>query len=170
VSEQRERGPLPRRGAPLALPSTIAVALLGPAAGMPKPGGEAAFEEDRAMAGKKKHEIRMSRAYEPPGPDDGCRVLVDRIWPRGIHKEELRLDAWLKDMAPSTALRKWFNHEPDKWDRFKERYFAELDGRPEAVGRLVEMRSAGTLTLVFGSRETRYNNAVAIKDYLERHE
>ncbi len=120
------------------------------------------------MTGEKKTEIRLSRAYEPPGPDDGCRVLIDRIWPRGVHKDELRLDAWLKELAPSTALRKWFNHEPDKWDRFKERYFAELDGQPEAVGPASRLCREGTVTLVFGSKERRYNNAVALKTYLER--
>ena len=120
------------------------------------------------MTGGKKAEIRLSRAYEPPGTDDGSRVLIDRVWPRGVYKNALRLDAWLKELAPSTALRKWLDHDPDKWAQFQERYAQELDGEPEAVSRLLALCREGKVTLVFGSKERRYNNAVALKAYLER--
>ena len=112
--------------------------------------------------------IRLKRAYDPPAKADGRRVLVDRVWPRGVSKDRLRLDAWLKEAAPSPALRKWFDHDPAKWNAFKDRYFRELDQRPEAVERLLAICRDGTVTLVFGAKNTRYNNAVALKAYLER--
>jgi len=112
-------------------------------------------------------QIWLRRAYEPPGERDGVRVLVDRVWPRGVRKETAAIDHWLKDVAPSTALRQWFGHEPHKWDEFKRRYFRELDGRAEAVARLRELVGRGRVTLVFGARDERHNNAVALKEYLE---
>lgn len=111
--------------------------------------------------------IRMKRAYEKPAADDGFRVLVDRVWPRGVTKERLRADLWLKDLAPSTELRKWFGHDPKKWNDFKRRYFKELESHPEEVRLLREKMREGQVTLVFGSREERFNNAEAIKEYLE---
>lgn len=114
--------------------------------------------------------IRTARAYDPPDPNEGCRVLVDRVWPRGIRKDELCIEIWLKELAPSTALRKWFNHDPAKWNRFKERYFAELDRhQPEAVAHLLSLCHKGTVTLVFGSKEKSLNNAEALKIYLEKY-
>lgn len=97
-------------------------------------------------------------------------MLVDRVWPRGVGKEDLRLDAWLKEIAPTAPLRRWFDHDPEKWPEFKRRYGAELAGRSETRQALREMEHQvrkGRVTLVFGARETRYNNAVALKEYLE---
>lgn len=119
------------------------------------------------MAERDVQNIRVRRAYEAASPDDGQRVLVDRIWPRGVSKDALAIDAWLKDAAPSSALRKWFGHDPAKWDGFKERYFRELDDRPEVVGDLRSRCAGGPLTLVYSARDTRHNNAVALKAYLE---
>jgi uncharacterized protein YeaO (DUF488 family) len=112
--------------------------------------------------------IAVKRAYEPPAKDDGRRILVDRVWPRGISRDDLRIEAWLKDLAPSTGLRKWFGHDPEKWAEFKERYAAELEHQPEAVRQLRELARAGRITLVFGARDVRHNNAEALKEYLER--
>ena len=115
-------------------------------------------------------QLRFKRVTEAPSEGDGARVLVDRLWPRGQSKDKLHLDAWLKDIAPSDALRKWFNHEPEKWPGFRERYAKELDANPEAVQGLQEiLREHGTVTLLFGSREARYNNAVALSEYMKRH-
>jgi uncharacterized protein YeaO (DUF488 family) len=113
-------------------------------------------------------EIQLKRAYDPPAPGDGRRVLVDRIWPRGIARDELRIEAWLKDLAPSAGLRKWFGHDPNKWAEFKKRYARELEERPEALAQLVELAKAGRVTLVFGAKDTEHNNAVALKEHLER--
>ena len=112
--------------------------------------------------------IELKRVYDPPAASDGRRVLVDRIWPRGISKDDLRIDAWLKDLAPSDGLRKWFGHDPSKWDEFKKRYRTELKQHPEALAELLESARAGQLTLVFGARDTEHNNAVALKEELER--
>jgi uncharacterized protein YeaO (DUF488 family) len=112
--------------------------------------------------------IGLKRAYDPPAASDGHRVLVDRVWPRGITKDALRLDAWLKDLAPSTALRKWFAHDPKKWEEFRARYFRELDGQRPAVDDLGRRARRGRVTLVFAARDAERNNAVALKDYLER--
>ena len=112
--------------------------------------------------------IDLKRAYEPPAASDGWRVLIDRIWPRGIAKEDLQVDAWLKDAAPSAELRKWFGHDPKKWDEFKQRYARELDQRRDAIEQLVERARTGRVTLVFGARDTAHSNAAALKEYLER--
>ncbi len=111
--------------------------------------------------------IRVKRAYEPPAPGDGARYLVDRVWPRGCRKEELKLDGWMKDVAPTASLRKWFGHDPNKWREFRERYERELRGRAEAWRPLVEIARKGKLTLVFGARDPLHNNAVALKKFLE---
>jgi len=112
--------------------------------------------------------IRLKRAGVAPEDNDGFRVLVDRLWPRGFSKEQLRLDAWAKDVAPSTALRQWFNHEAGKWPGFKERYFAELSSRKEQIASLMGQARDERITLIYASREDRYNNAVALKEYLEQ--
>jgi len=112
--------------------------------------------------------IQMKRAYEKPAAGDGFRVLIDRIWPRGVTRENLKADLWLKDVAPSTELRKWFGHDPKKWDEFRKRYFKELDSHSEEIRLLRGKMQRGPLTLVFGSKEERFNNAEAIKEYLER--
>ena len=112
--------------------------------------------------------IDLKRAYDPPAKSDGYRVLVDRVWPRGIAKDELRIDRWLKDLAPSTNLRKWFGHDPAKWDEFRRRYARELDERSDVLDELAERARAGHVTLVFGARDAEHNNAVALKEHLER--
>lgn len=113
-------------------------------------------------------QIRLKRAYEEPSNQDGCRVLVDRLWPRGVSKEGAKIDLWLKGIAPSDELRKWFGHDPSKWEEFKKRYFAELNERAESVEELREKAGNGRLTLVFGARDEVRNNAVALKEYLEK--
>ncbi|HET9265990.1 MAG TPA: DUF488 family protein [Vicinamibacterales bacterium] len=110
--------------------------------------------------------LKLKRAYEPGSRSDGTRVLVERLWPRGLSRKTLRIDAWLKDVGPSTGLRQWFSHDPDKWPRFRSRYFRELDSRPEAWRPIVSAARRGTVTLVYSSRDTTHNNAVALKDYL----
>ena len=113
-------------------------------------------------------QIRLKRAYEAPGSQDGTRVLVDGLWPRGVSKGEADIDRWLRDIAPSKALRKWFDHDPEKWKEFKRRYHRELDTeRQEAAAELKEIAQRGRVTLVFGSKDEEHNNAVALKEYLE---
>jgi uncharacterized protein YeaO (DUF488 family) len=120
------------------------------------------------MAANPRPGIKLKRAYETSSVSDGRRVLVDRVWPRGISKSELRLDEWAKDLAPSPALRKWFGHDPSKWKTFKRQYFRELDGRPAAVVRIDALRRGRRLTLVYAAKEERHNNAIALKECLER--
>jgi uncharacterized protein YeaO (DUF488 family) len=112
--------------------------------------------------------IELKRAYDPPARSDGRRVLVDRVWPRGIAKDEIKIDAWLKDLAPSTGLRKWFAHDVARWQEFKRRYFDELATRAETVDALIAQASAGRVTLVFAASDREHSNAVALKEYLER--
>jgi uncharacterized protein YeaO (DUF488 family) len=112
--------------------------------------------------------VRVKRAYEAPSKADGYRVLVDGIWPRGVSKAALAADEWRRDLAPSTALRKWFAHDPAKWREFKRRYFRELDRRPDAVGRLAALAKRKRITLLFGAKDEECNNALALKEYLDR--
>lgn len=112
-------------------------------------------------------QIRLKRAYEAPGRQDGTRVLVDRLWPRGVKKVDAEIDHWLRDLAPSTELRKWYGHDPKRWPEFRRRYFLELKANPKPVRQLRELAGEGRVTLVFSSREERYNNAVALKAFLE---
>ena len=112
--------------------------------------------------------IGLKRAYDPPAAGDGYRVLVDRVWPRGITKDALKLDAWLKDLAPSTALRQWFGHDPERWNAFRERYFRELDGHGPALEELARRAGQCQVTLVFAASDAEHNNAVALKEYLNR--
>jgi len=121
------------------------------------------------LARKMRLLLKLKRAYDAPAKSDGCRLLVDRLWPRGVSKNELRLDDWLKEVAPSAGLRKWFGHDPAKWRAFKDRYFRELDEQSEAIERLLARSRAGTVTLVFGAKDVQHNDAVALKEYLERH-
>ncbi|HEX5385605.1 MAG TPA: DUF488 domain-containing protein [Gemmatimonadales bacterium] len=113
-------------------------------------------------------EFRLKRAYEAPDRADGRRFLVERLWPRGVRKADLRLDAWLKDVAPSPALRRWFGHDPAKWAEFKRRYFAELRAHDEALAPLREAARHGPVTLVYGARDTEHNAALALREYLAR--
>ena len=112
--------------------------------------------------------IRLKRAYDPPARNDGYRVLVDRVWPRGVTKEALSVNDWFKDLAPSTPLRKWFGHEPAKWTEFQRRYFRELDEHPDLIRNLAGRAKDSGITLVFAARDTEHNNAVALKNYLCR--
>jgi len=112
--------------------------------------------------------ICTRRAYEPPGSADGRRVLVDALWPRGVSRETLRIDEWRREVAPSAGLRKWFGHDPDKWEGFCERYFAELDEKPGAWRPMLAAARAGRVTFVFGARDEVHNNAVALRVYLLR--
>lgn len=111
-------------------------------------------------------DIRVKRVYSAPTVDDGCRVLVDRIWPRGMTKARLQADLWLKQVAPSTELRKWFDHDPEKWEAFKQRYRAELDAQSEALDHLLEQAVNRRLTLLFAAQDMDCNQAVALRDYL----
>ncbi len=111
--------------------------------------------------------IRIKRAYESASEDDGCRILVDRLWPRGISKVKAKIDYWLKELAPSTKLRHWYGHDPEKWSEFKSRYFSELDANPELLKELLDYIRKGTVTFVYSSKEQYLNNAVALKEYVE---
>jgi len=111
--------------------------------------------------------IKVKRVYDPVEPDDGRRFLVERLWPRGVKKDALRLDGWLKEVAPSDRLRRWFGHDPRKWEAFRQRYFAELEARPEAWRPLLEAARMGTVTLLFSARDIAHNNAVALREFLE---
>ncbi|MGB7755213.1 MAG: DUF488 domain-containing protein [Salinisphaera sp.] len=112
--------------------------------------------------------IRLKRVYEEAADDDGYRVLVDRIWPRGVSKDKAKLDVWLKELAPSNELRRWFGHDRERWDEFSAAYRAELDeGDGQRLEELREHARNGRLTLLFAARDTQYNNAVVLADYLE---
>jgi uncharacterized protein YeaO (DUF488 family) len=111
-------------------------------------------------------DLMVKRIYEPPAPDDGQRVLVDRLWPRGVSKEHAALALWLKEIAPSDELRKWFGHEPARWAEFQERYRAELDRNDEAVAQLRALLRHGKMTLLYGAHDETHNNAVALAGYL----
>lgn len=110
-------------------------------------------------------DIRTRRAYDDMAKDDGYRVLIDRLWPRGVTKDKLELDDWCKDVAPSDALRKWFGHDPDKWDEFQRRYQKELDDC-DAVADLIERVKKGRVTLIYGAKDETHNNAQVLRDYL----
>jgi uncharacterized protein YeaO (DUF488 family) len=114
--------------------------------------------------------VKLKRAYEPPSRGDGYRVLVERLWPRGIRKQNLEIDGWMKEVAPSHELRKWFAHDPERWPEFKRRYLEELKEPPAAdcLRELAHRAAAGTVTLIFSSHEEQYNNAVVIRDRLQR--
>jgi uncharacterized protein YeaO (DUF488 family) len=112
--------------------------------------------------------IETKRAYEPPSRQDGYRVLVERLWPRGIKKEALALDAWEKDLAPSNELRKWFSHDPARWKEFRRRYRAELRMQPRTLRQLAERAANAKVTLIFSSHDAEHNNAVALRAELQR--
>jgi uncharacterized protein YeaO (DUF488 family) len=111
--------------------------------------------------------IRIKRVYEPAEPTDGRRILVDRLWPRGIGKGELKLDSWHRDVAPSNQLRKWFGHDPTKREEFKRRYFAELDSNSAAWSTLAELARNGNVTLLYSARDEEHNNAEVLRDYIQ---
>ena len=111
--------------------------------------------------------INLKRVYEGANPSDGFRVLVDRLWPRGISKEEAHVDEWLRDIAPSTELRKWFGHDPEKWPAFERRYRAELKAKTQLLEKLLADTAGKDITLVYASREQKYNNVAVLKVVLE---
>ena len=108
--------------------------------------------------------IRIKRVYEVPDKRDGRRILVDRLWPRGLTKENASINLWLKDIAPSTELRKWFGHDPGRWEEFKERYLAELKGNSEQIRLLKQELDKGIVTLVYGAKDEEHNQAVVIRE------
>jgi uncharacterized protein YeaO (DUF488 family) len=110
--------------------------------------------------------LKLKRAYDPVSKADGTRFLVERLWPRGLSKAKVHVDAWEKEVGPSTELRRWFSHDPEKWPEFRRRYFRELDARPEAWRPILSKARRGTVTLVYSSRDSTHNNAVALQEYL----
>jgi uncharacterized protein YeaO (DUF488 family) len=114
--------------------------------------------------------IQIKRVYDEPSDTDGTRILIDRLWPRGLSKAKAKVDLWLKDIAPSTALRQWFGHDPRKWHEFKQRYQDELHKNNEAIAQLRARMAKGTVTLVYGAKDQEHNDAVALQEYLRERE
>src|SRR5262245_3448939 len=112
------------------------------------------------------HRIKLKRAYEPPAHDDGIRILIDRLWPRGVKKTAASIDEWLKEIAPSTALRKWFGHDPSRWPEFRRRYQKEIAEHPMELDRLRALVQHGPITLVFSARDQEHNDAVVLREML----
>jgi uncharacterized protein YeaO (DUF488 family) len=112
--------------------------------------------------------VQIKRVYEEPSTSDGKRILIDRLWPRGLTKEKAKVDLWLKDIAPSTELRQWFGHDPSKWNEFKKRYHDELKKNREIIVKLIEQLKTGKVTLVYGAKDEEHNDAVVLKEYLEK--
>ena len=116
----------------------------------------------------RKMKIKIKRIYEKPGEEDGKRILVDRLWPRGLTKEKASIDLWLKEIAPSTELRKWFGHDPDKWNEFQKRYHQELENNKDQVSILKEAIKKGVVTLVYGAKDEQHNEALVLKEWFTR--
>jgi uncharacterized protein YeaO (DUF488 family) len=112
--------------------------------------------------------IKLKRAYEKLARDDGERILVERLWPRGLTKLQAKVDLWLKDVAPSTELRKWFGHDPDRWDEFRRRYQKELRGKEDLIKLLKRKAKAGTITLIYAARDEEHNGALVLKQFLQK--
>ncbi|MCC6955921.1 MAG: DUF488 domain-containing protein [Anaerolineales bacterium] len=112
--------------------------------------------------------LKVKRVYEKAEPSDGTRFLVERLWPRGMRKEALQMDAWLKDVAPSSDLRRWFGHDPLKWDEFEKRYWAELKSNPDAWAPILQAAKQGDVTLLYSAHDTEHNNALALMRFLEK--
>jgi uncharacterized protein YeaO (DUF488 family) len=125
-------------------------------------------ERESASHNRRESVIALKRVYDPASNDDGTRFLVERLWPRGLSKAKLRAHAWLKDVGPSTELRKWFSHDPEKWSAFRRRYFRELDARPQAWKPIASAARRGRVTLVYSSHDAQHNNAVALQQYLKK--
>ncbi|MGC2571319.1 MAG: DUF488 family protein [Candidatus Nitrosopolaris sp.] len=111
--------------------------------------------------------IKIERIYDNPRGNNNFRILLDRLWPRGLSKDEVKVNLWQKDIAPSNSLRKWFGHDDQKWNEFKRRYFKELDKNVDSVKQILDKVNEGSITLLYGSKEEKFNNAVALKEYLE---
>lgn len=114
------------------------------------------------------HKLQPKRVYEQPNQQDGTRFLVERLWPRGVTKSALADAAWLKEAAPSTELREWFHHDPERWNEFRRRYFAELKHHRDDLAPILEAVRKGTVTLLYSSHDTKHNNAVALKEFLDQ--
>jgi uncharacterized protein YeaO (DUF488 family) len=119
------------------------------------------------MRGKAGYMIKVRRVYEAAIKEEGMVYLVDRLWPRGIKKEKLKIDGWLKEAAPSDSLRSWYHHEPERWNDFCERYYAELETKHSVLVPLLEAAQKGVVTLLYSARDTQYNNAIALKNYID---
>jgi uncharacterized protein YeaO (DUF488 family) len=126
----------------------------------------AGFEKEDVVMKGGDFMIKIKRVYDPPAPDDGKRILVDRLWPRGVKKELAHVDEWVKDIAPSTGLRTWFGHDPSRWEEFRNRYIRELRTKPELVRQLRQEAKEGTVTLVFAAKDYDHANAVVLKEVL----
>jgi uncharacterized protein YeaO (DUF488 family) len=114
--------------------------------------------------------IKIKRVYDEPSKEDGYRILIDRLWARGLKKEKAKIDLWLKEIAPSNELRKWYSHDPTKWTAFKERYNAELKGKEELLNQIIKLeKGKGTITFLYSSKEAKLNNAVALAEIINRH-
>jgi uncharacterized protein YeaO (DUF488 family) len=111
--------------------------------------------------------IKIKRVYDAPSQEDGTRILVDRLWPRGLSKERAQVDLWLREIAPTHELRKWYSHDPAKWQEFKARYAKEMKDKEDLIGEILRKAKGGTITFLYGSTEQRLNNAVALKEYVE---
>jgi uncharacterized protein YeaO (DUF488 family) len=111
--------------------------------------------------------VKIKRVYEQPSLDDGSRILVDRLWPRGLTKEKAHVDLWLKEIAPSTELRQWFGHDPEKWKSFRGRYETEIRNNDDVLGMLRDIAKKGTVTLLYGARDEKHNEALVLKQFLE---
>jgi uncharacterized protein YeaO (DUF488 family) len=116
-----------------------------------------------------KHDLHVKRVYDEPKPADGARILVDRLWPRGLSKADAKLTHWLKDVAPSTELRMWFGHIPARWHEFQKRYTAQLTANPDAVFELEKYWHQGTVTLLYGAKDELHNHAIVLADFLREH-
>ena len=112
--------------------------------------------------------IRIKRIYDPPAAEDGFRILVDRLWPRGLSKAKAKVELWPKEIAPSNALRKWYGHDPEKWVEFKKRYRKEMEDKQEAFDSIVKKAKGETVTFLFSSKEEKLNNATALKEFVEK--
>ncbi len=126
-----------------------------------------AYSSQRTNRGKRSTMIKLKRVYEQAEPSDGFRVLVDRLWPRGVSKEEAHIDEWLRDIAPSTELRTWFEHDPAKWPEFQRRYRGELKAKTPQLEKLLAAAAGRDMTLVYASKEQHYNNVTVLKEVLE---
>lgn len=112
--------------------------------------------------------VNFKRAYEEPSAQDGFRILIDRLWPRGLTKEKAAIDLWLKDIAPSTELRKWFNHDPEKWKDFQKKYRSEIKTNPECLGQIKDKMKEGKVTLVYSAKDEAHNDAVVLAEFLNK--
>lgn len=112
--------------------------------------------------------IKLKRVYDLYNENDGCRILVDRLWPRGLSKDKVKMDEWLKDIAPSSELRKWYAHDVPKWPEFKRLYFAELSAKEDLIKTLIEKASTCTVTFVYAAKDEEHNNSAALKEYIEK--